>query len=62
MIISELIWWLEKAQKEYGDVNVCVFADYLGGPSETIIPEFHENEEYFTICEEIHHGDFLFLS
>lgn len=61
MLISEVIDLLEEAKEKYGDINVCVFADYLGGVSETIVPEYYEDEEYFTICEELYHGEYLFL-
>lgn len=63
MLITELIWWLEKALQEHGDINVCVYNYCHEMPCETIVPEFHEKDYYVNFCEDdILEGDFLFLS
>lgn len=62
MIISEMIWWLEKMKEEHGDVNVCVHNTSHDMPCESFLFQMREGEEYIPFCEDkICTGDFLYV-
>lgn len=62
MKVEELIGHLEKVKKEYGNINVCTYSPCHEMPCESIVPEFHDDEEYVNFCEDnILKGDFILL-
>ena len=62
MIISELIWWLEKMKQEHGDINVCVYNYCHEMPCESIVPEYRDNDFYINFCEDdVEEGEFVYL-
>ena len=62
MKLDELLFCLNRCREKYGNINVCVYNDVLDMVSETIVPEFHDNDIYVNSCEnEILEGQYLML-
>lgn len=62
MLISDVIWWLEKIKEEQGEVNVCVYNTCHKMPCESFLFIMKEDELYIPLCEDrVCTGDYLMI-
>lgn len=62
MLISDVIWWLEKIKEEQGEVNVCVYNTCHKMPCESFLFTMKEDELYIPLCEDrVCTGDYLMI-
>lgn len=61
MKLGYLIKELSKIYEENGDIECCVFNEYLDNASSSILFKFKEDEDFFTECEELSNGSYLLI-
>ena len=61
MKLKDLIIELSQIYEEKGDLECCVFNEYLDNACSTILFKFKENGDYFNECEDLKNNSFLLL-